>query len=103
MRRDWVKRNWPVLGPLPAVAVTSLVIWLATTHAQKSQNDSCAIQVFVRAHKDVDVTVPCMAREDMISIVSTFFARGDEQSEKKFRKLLTDGGDVTLQITSKKL
>jgi hypothetical protein len=72
-----------------------------TAHAQKPE-PSCNIQILVEANKDVDVTVPCVAREDVISVLSTFFAKGDEQAKKRIDKVLTDGGEVTLRITSKR-
>lgn len=70
-----------------------------TVQAQKPE--SCEIQILVMEHKDVEVTVPCIARQDVIDVLSTFFAKGDDQAKKKIGKVLTDGGDVTLRITSK--
>jgi hypothetical protein len=65
------------------------------------QQEACKISVFVGERKSVTVTIPCMARDDEIEVISTFFGRGDEAAKKRFESVLKDAGEITLTITSK--
>ena len=85
-----------------AVVFLGLVLSTVAVCAAPTTGDQCAVQLLVGDGKSVEVVVPCVDREDVTDIVSTFFSRDNKDTKAKFQALLKKAGDLTLTITTKR-
>lgn len=78
-----------------------LMLVLLSSPAFPEPPDPCHIQVLIRDQNDTEVVVPCMAKNDLIQVTSSFLSKGDDQVRIKLNTLMREkGGNLTLTITS---
>ncbi len=64
--------------------------------------DSSPIQILVGPGKEVTVTIPNIKRENLESILSTFFGREKPEATKKMHAALDQASEITIILTSKR-
>lgn len=62
----------------------------------------CTVKISVGEHKDVSVYIPCISKPDLTEMVSILFDRGDEAAKKKFEDVLSQSGELTLTVTTRR-
>lgn len=76
----------------------TLLLWLGTVRADVGE---IPILIEIGEKKALRVKI-VIHRGDLISVIGTFFGKGDEQAKAKFETLLKDSQDVTLELTTKR-
>ncbi len=67
-----------------------------------AQSTQEPIRVVIGKGKSLTVTIPNIEKEDLRDILSTFFSRGDEQAEKKFKSLFKESQSLTVILTTER-
>lgn len=84
----------------PRQLLISLLLLSVLPLTGQEPANPCEIQVIVLEKKAVFVKVPCVSKKDLVELVSTFFGRDDRKAKAKFRELLGESSEVTLQLSS---
>lgn len=73
---------------------------LAAGAAAQTQAPQADLYVFVGPANSITVTIPLIAKEDLIEIVSTFFIPGQEKRREDLRATLRKASEVTIVVTT---
>lgn len=69
--------------------------------AQAPKNESAPVRIEIGAHKEVTVTVPNIARDQLAGIAAAFFSRDRPETIPKLRKAFSEASEITLTLTTK--
>ncbi len=58
------------------------------------------VRIEIGPRKAVTITVPTIRRSDLQSVIVDFFARGNEVSKRDLERAFSQGGDLTLVMTT---
>lgn len=77
-----------------------VVVWYAFAAQPPAPEKLDPVQVVIGPGTNVTVIVPKLSREDLIDVISQFFARGSG-NEGEFKAALKDSPDLTLILTTR--
>jgi len=97
------------LGLLALIVGAALLGWalslLAVDLAQSKPPDQAPgiypIEIYVGPGTEVRVTIPNIAKADLVDIISTFFGKGDEKAKTNFSAVIGKASDLTFVLTTK--
>jgi len=91
-----------ILPTATALAV-GFSAWLGRTQANSETPEKPVypIQIYVGPGTEVRVTVPNIAKADLVDIISTFFSKGDEKAKTNFNAVIGKSSAVTFVLTTK--
>ena len=58
------------------------------------------IQIVVGEHKSLVVTVPDLAKDQLVDLIAGFFSREDAKAKERAMRLLAQSGEIALILTT---
>lgn len=84
---------------MKTLTLLSLFIVAQAAFAENFYSQNGIIRVIVKKD-EVRVLLPNTDKADVAGVLASFFGKGDEAAEKKFRDLLSKSKHVTMVLTS---